>query len=154
MNYKPLTNEETEKLVEQYERIHGRSAREVVQQTEFSRMLAALFDETRLKGRRFHLKVEWAERDWIPDTEKQPVHTRDDAQGKPVMEQPFKKVLTGGASFQIWEDVNYGTPQRKAPNELWKVYEKKLPRDAEPEEVEAMMVEAFKDTAKWSLKGE
>lgn len=152
MNYKALTSEEFANYVKTLERQHGKSAWVVATQLEWQRMIAALFDEARPKGRRFQLFTEHAEKTWVPDESKEPRHARDDENGKPVMEQPFKQVSTGGASFQIWEDLNYGTPQRKAPNEEWRGCKMLCPRDVEPEEVEKMMEKAFKDSKNWALK--
>jgi len=123
MAYEKLSDVQFEALVENYERVHGPNARGVALHTEFVRMVTALFDEARPKGKRFQLFIEWGDK-------------------------------SGGASFQIWEDVNYGTPARKAPNELWKGHAESLPRDAAPDDVREMMEDAFKDAAKWPLRGE
>lgn len=153
MNYKPMTKEEFASYVEKLEKTHGRAARAVAAQMEWQRMVVALFDEARPKGRRFQVTTEYAEKVWVPDESAEPKHTRDDKDGNPVFEQPFKRIATESASFQIWEDVNYGTPQRKAPNELWRGIKVSCPRDSEPEEVEEMMADAFK-LKDWPLKDE
>lgn len=149
MNYKPMSAEEFAAYVQKLEANHGRAAWAVASQMEWQRMVTALFDEARPKGRRFQLTTEYAETTWVPDESKEPRHTRDDKNGKPVFEQPFKKVQTESASFQIWEDLNY----KKAPNELWRGVKVSCPRDAEPEEVEKLMADAFK-LKEWPLKDE